>query len=221
MAIKGILFDMDGVLFDTERLHIEIDHKLAAEMGYTLPEALTNQLYGCTDTRVGQIMRAFLGQDFNYEYFRDNSWKLTGEHLEAHGMPLKPGVEGLLAWLSAQGIPMAISSSSTREVILQNIRRAGFEAYFEAVVGGDEVSASKPDPEIFLKAAALLGLPPGDCLAIEDSYAGIRSAAGAGCVTVMIPDMLPPTEEIEALCAAVLGSLEEVGEYIREYNRKL
>lgn len=219
MTIKGVLFDMDGVLFDTERLHIDIDQQLAAQMGYTLPEELVTQLYGSTDGRVRQLMLDAFGPDFNCDYFQANSWKMLDKYLEKNGLPIKPGVVELLTYLSEQGISCAISSSSPQAVILRNLEWANIGRFFSVVVSGDVVEVSKPDPEIFISTAKQLGIRPAFCLAIEDSFAGVRSAARAGCVTAMVPDMLHPTPEIRSLCDVVLDSLHEVIDYIEQINR--
>lgn len=212
--IKGVLFDMDGLLFDTERLHLEIDIRLAGEMGYTLPPDLISQLFGSNEQRVRRLMLDALGPDFNYDYFYSSSVRRVQEEIQKNGVPVKAGAESLLSWLRQRGISTAVASSSPHKTILHHLFLTGLEPCFDAAVGGDQVGASKPAPDIFLQAAAALGLPPGHCLALEDSVAGVQSASRAGCITVTIPDLLPVTEEQRRLSAAVLPSLSDVPGFI-------
>ncbi len=209
-CLRGVLFDMDGVLLDSERPHIEIDIQLAAEMGHTLPDTLIPELFGSTEGRIRAMVCEQMGGGFDCDYFLDESRRRAAAWLEASGAPLMKGALPLLQALHARGVPCAVASSSQTAAVHESLRRAGVLAYFAAFVGGDEVARSKPAPDIFLVAAERLGLPAGACLAVEDSYAGVRSAAAAGCVTVMVPDVLPATAEMRALAAAVLSTLDDV-----------
>lgn len=216
--LQGVIFDMDGVLLDTERPHIQIDIDLAAEMGYTLPDSLQQSFFGSTDGQIRRLVRETLGEGFDYDYFSRESHRRADALVAAEGVPLKPQARPLLEALRARGIPCALASSSFGAVVRKNLGSVGLLGYFDVVVGGDEAPASKPAPDIFLLAAQKLGLPPGSCLAIEDSYNGVRSAASAGCVTVMVPDVLPANDEMRALAAAVLPDLAGVLDFFDLYN---
>lgn len=216
--IEGILFDMDGILFDTERLALEADDVAAAEMGVTLSDGLKNSLMGLGEADVRRLVCAELGPGFDYDRFVALVLQTMAHWLETRGLPKKPGVDTLLPWAKAQGYRLAVASSTRQAMVHQLLAKAGIAGYFEAVVGGDMVPAAKPAPDIFLAAAAALGLPPAHCLAVEDSAHGIRSATTAGCVTVMVPDILQPTDEIRGLCAAVVHSLEDIPAFLTDLS---
>ncbi|NLW79797.1 MAG: HAD family phosphatase [Ruminococcaceae bacterium] len=218
MMIKGILFDMDGVLFDTERLALQADDAVAAEMGYTLSDTLKNSLMGLGEAEVRRLFYEELGPDFDYDTFLRRVLETIMHWIETRGLPKKPGVDALLAWARAQGYQLAVASSTRAPMVHKLLARAGIDGYFSAVVGGDMVPDAKPAPDIFLAAAKALNLAPGQCLAVEDSHHGVCSAAAAGCVTVMVPDILAPTPEIESMCAAVHASLEDIPAFLADYS---
>ena len=136
------------------------------------------------------------------------------EHITHNPIPMKTGLMDLLTALREQKIPAAVATGTRRVYADDMLARAGLTPYIAAMVCGDEVSACKPDPEIFLKAAALIDVPPSECIVLEDSYNGIRAAHTAGAQPIMIPDTMQPTEEIRALCAHVLPRLDEVIELL-------
>lgn len=215
--LQGILFDMDGVLFDTERLQTDIDDIVLANMGYTLPEETKMALYGLNSMAVKSIIMQALGEDFKYDVFLETVQQSLLAEIETNGLPVKPGLEELLEWLRAKRFRMAVASSSPSWVIHSHLRRAGIAAYFDAIVGGEMVANSKPAPDIFIQAAQALSLEPTQCFAVEDSHNGVRSAAAALCVTLMIPDILPPTDEMRGF-ATVLHSLADVPAFIENYS---
>lgn len=212
--IKGILFDMDGVLLDTERIYIEADRAAAAMQGKDYSHELYLLLAGANDLVVRQKIEERFGPGFSYAAFRAASNRRVEEIISAGGLKTKPGLRRLLKWLKARGMKAAVATSNNEAEARRLLGLAGIYEAFDAVISGDMIGPSKPAPDIFLAAAAALGLPPGQCVAVEDSHHGLRSAHAAGCVTVMVPDGLPPTEEIRALCAAVLPSLARLPAFI-------
>lgn len=217
--LKGIIFDMDGVLLDSERPHVKIDIELAAEMGYTLPGEFVEKMFGATDGQIREYALEHLGKQFDCDYFSRESHRRVAALFGNGGVPVKPGARALLEALRARHIPCALASSSTAGKVRENLGRAGLLPFFEVLTGGDEAPASKPAPDIFLLSSRKLGLLPRHCLAVEDSYNGVRSAAGAGCVTVMVPDVQPPTEAMRALAAAILEDLSQVPDFYDEFNK--
>ena len=140
--------------------------------------------------------------------------------LTANGAPLKPGVQELLDWLKSEGWAIAIASS-TREVgVRLNMERTGLISYFDVIIGGDMLTASKPAPDIYLRACADLGVDPLSAYAIEDSYNGIRSAHAAGMHAIMVPDMVPATDEMRGLARAILPDLITVRDWLAEREGK-
>ena len=206
MGLKAVLFDMDGLMIDTERLSDAIWMEVAPQLGWTLrPEDMSmlrgaNRAEGC---------RRFLekyGDAFPFEAMADAVMAELTRRL-AQDVPLMPGLLPLLAFLQGRGVPMAVASSTHHALVESNLCAAGVRSYFAAVVCGDMVQHSKPAPEIYLKAAQALHLPPAQCMVLEDSYNGVRAGAAAGCRTVMVPNMDPATPEMERLADAIVPDL--------------
>ncbi len=150
-----------------------------------------------------------------YDDMSAEVWREVEARLE-HSVPLRPGLFELLDALRARNCKMAVASSTDSARVLHNLETAGVRGYFSAVIGGDQVTHSKPEPEIFLKAAAALDTPPGLCMVLEDSYNGVRAGAAAGCFTVMVPDMDPPTPEMERLAWAIVPGLTDVARLLEQ-----
>ena len=211
-GLEAAVFDVDGTLFDTERLSAQIWGEVGREMGWPTAEADHLQITGRNRESIKRWMVQRLGADFPVEEFLSVSSRRAQERMEREGVPLKPGVRALLDLLQARGIPMALATSTGRERTCRRLELTGLAGYFRAVVTGDQVSRSKPDPEIYLLACRRLGAEPGRTLAVEDSHNGVRSAAAAGLRVVMVPDQLPPTPELEALLEGKFASLVELRE---------
>ncbi len=214
--IRGVLFDMDGLMFDTERLGLEGWLEAGRQLGLPITEDFVLQIRGRNKADSRQVSQQMFGPGFDYDAAKAFRDRYADEAIHTRGVPVKPGLVSLLQALQERGIPAALATSTAREKALEYLRLAGVEGYFSAAVCGDEVTRSKPDPEIFCKAAAKLGLAPADCLVLEDSPYGIQAAAAAGCVPMMIPDMTPPQKSLRGLCAAVLPSLADVPAWLDE-----
>ena len=206
---QAVVFDMDGVLFDSESLYAEAIQIAAAEMGVVVSAELVRRTIGSSWIATNALFRAELGADFPVDALRA-AWMRHYEALADVRLALKPGVVELLDTLDALAIPRAIATSSFPASATHHLGHHGLTERFHAVVAFGDYARAKPAPDPFLTAAARLGVPPGQCLALEDSHNGIRSAASAGMVTVMVPDLLAPTDEIRLLCAHVAFDLHEV-----------
>jgi HAD superfamily hydrolase (TIGR01509 family) len=207
--IAAVVLDMDGTVLDTERVYVETFFETVAPFGYTLSREFLHSLVGGTREQFQAGLRSQLGDDFPYDDHR-RAYLARRDELLALGIPIKPGVAELLDTIASLGLKSAIATAATRVNAEDNLVRAGLRGRFEVVVTRDDVEHSKPRPDIFLAAAAGIGTDPLNCLAVEDSHNGVRSAHAAGMMTVMVPDILQPTEEIRALCLAVLGDLHGV-----------
>ncbi len=208
--VKGVIFDMDGLMFDTERIYGIYWREVSAELGYPMDDALVTAMCGATrDFQITKIAERF-GDAAPAGEIIDECIRRTREHIATHPIPFKAGLVELLTALRERGIPAAIATGTRRVSADDMIARAQLSAYIDAMVCGDEVAACKPDPEIFLKAADLIGVPPQDCIVLEDSFNGIIAAHAAGAQPVMIPDTMQPTDDVRALCAHVLARLDEV-----------
>ncbi|MCI5801328.1 MAG: HAD family phosphatase [Oscillospiraceae bacterium] len=205
--IKAVVFDMDGVLFDTERLARESLVEAIKASGLPIPMELTYRILGMNAAAVRQAFMETMGPDFEYDKFMSFSHGYHVRAIEREGIPEKPGLHEVLEYLKANGYPIALATSTNRDGARRNLERTGVLGYFDHLVCGDMIEHSKPDPEIYLKAAALLETRPEECLAVEDSPNGIRSAFAGGLKTVMIPDLIPLSDELRPMLFSVEDSL--------------
>lgn len=212
--VKGVIFDMDGLMFDTERIYAIYWREVSTELGYPMDDGMI--AYMCGATRDFQIVKLteWFGEVVPASDIIDGCHSRTRAHINATPIPLKAGLIELLTALRERGIPIAIATGTRRVYAQDMLARAGVAAFIDAMVCGDEVVACKPDPEIFVKAAELIGVPPQECIVLEDSFNGIIAAHAAGAQPIMIPDRIPPTAEIRALCAHVFTRLDEAIELL-------
>lgn len=207
---KAVVFDMDGVLFDTERLFMEAGTQLIKEKGI---ENAEEAVMGCIGLNMRDTKALFLkvcGEDFPFEEYHRKCGALVREKIEKEGLPLKKGVKELLSYLKEAGYKIALASSTSQSGVFKHLERAGLREYFAVVIGGDMIEHGKPEPDIYLRACEELGIKPDTAFAIEDSANGIRSAHGAGLHTIMVPDLIAPTPQLEALLYAKYDSLLDV-----------
>ena len=207
--VEGVIFDMDGLMFDTEPLWTEAWPAALGKYGYEVPEGMPDAMRGSSGESAYRIMRTFLGQDAPAPGIWEEEKAVVHRLLE-RGVAKKPGLDELLAYLQAEGVPMAIASSSPAEVIQMNLANAGVSEYFGYTISGDDVERPKPDPQVFLVSAARMGVEPARTLVLEDSLNGVRAGAAGGFVTVMVPDLVAPTDEIRALYTRECADLREV-----------
>ena len=210
---QGAIFDMDGLLFDTEKYYQECWEAQAGEFGVVHNPDFVKAVCGTSKETMFEVIRRYYPSVDVQEFVR--RCMEAGERRMQVSIDEKPGVHEILDFFRERGVRMAIASSSPRRLIENNLKTAGITQYFDAVVSGQEVKRGKPDPEIFLRAAEELGLSPQDCYVFEDALNGIRAGAAAGCAAVMIPDLAQPTEEIYRIGAGVYKSLGEAVEGIR------
>lgn len=204
----AVVFDMDGLLFDSEALYREAILAAAAELGHAFTATDFLALIGLPWSVNRMTLQRHIGAAGDVDAFHA-SWM---RHYEARtpALALKPGAAAILDRLDALRLPRAICTSSSHTTVDHNLRLHGLTTRFDAIVAAGDYARGKPAPDPFLRAAGALGLPPERCLALEDSANGIRAAAAAGMRTVMVPDLLPPTEEIRCLCEAVVTDLHEI-----------
>ena len=213
--IRCVIFDMDGVIFDTERFYLECSVPAAERLGLKGMAEVCYDCIGLTEEETEKrLLRAF-GEEAPLEEFYKEISAVFRKRYEEEGLPVKDGVREILAWLRENKIPTALASSTKTEIVRMELHDAGLDKYFDLIIGGDMAGRSKPAPDIFLKTADLMGMDPADCIVIEDSFNGIRAASSAGMIPVMVPDLLQPDDEMRALAFRIEGSLKEVLDIFR------
>jgi HAD superfamily hydrolase (TIGR01509 family) len=208
---RGAIFDMDGLMLDTERPVFPLWPRAARRLGWNLTGEMARHIIGINETSTRNYFREQLGPDFPYDMVRAEVIRLTGEEFEKNGIALKKGLLPLLDHLTKKKIPMAVATSTSRERALKKLSIAGLEGRFSILIFGDEVKEGKPDPEIFLLAARRTGFAPGQCAGFEDSPAGLLALHRAGLPSVFIKDLVDPPPE---LLAGVWKRLDNLGEAI-------
>lgn len=215
MQYQAVVFDMDGVIFDTERLVIEFWKELAKKHNIPNVEHTCIQCLGTNRVRTREIFLENYGADFPYDPYRAEVTELFNTHYKGVPLPTKPGVRELLSYLQEQDIKVGLASSTAQHLVRDEIGTAGLLPYFQTLVCGDMVEHSKPAPDIFLKACEILNADPTKSIAIEDSFNGIRSAHCAGMTPIMVPDQVQPTDEIRTLAFHVMPSLLDVLNWLK------
>ena len=203
------IFDMDGLMLDTERIYHRTFRKVGVELGYTLSDELLLATSGRTFADGYRMLQESLGSDFPLAAFQARWPVLWYEDVAVHGIPLKPGLVELLDWLDQERIPKAVATSSYVEEAEFSLRASGLTERFATVVTADEIVNGKPAPDIYLLAAERLQVNPARCLACEDSEPGALAAAAAGMYTIMVPDTHQPSAEVAAHAALVVPTLRE------------
>jgi HAD superfamily hydrolase (TIGR01509 family) len=216
--VRAVVFDMDGLLVDTETLFRDAMFEAAGAMGVELTQEVFLQTVGMNLAQSQDILRAHFGEQVSVDQFRE-LWLERFHALASAGVCLKTGVLELLDQLDAAGLPRAIATSSPHREVDRNLGPQ-LKARFDAVVARGDYPRGKPHPDPFLKAAAALRIEPAHCLALEDSHNGVRAAHGSGMMTVMVPDLLEPTEEMHALCVRIVQTLHEVPALIAAASSK-
>ena len=219
-SVRGVLFDMDGVILDTEKLYTRFWQEAGIACGYpmTREQALgMRSLYRAA----GEVrLKGWFGPELNYEQVRLKRCELMDAYIAEHGVEPKPGVRELLAFLQAQGIPAAITTATPIDRVLRHLTPLGLEQGFAAIRTAQDVPQGKPAPDIYLAGAAALNLPPENCLALEDSPVGILAAHRAGCMDVMVPDQDRPDQETKSLLFGLADSLTDVIDLLESLRKK-
>lgn len=206
--VRAAVFDMDGVLLDSERIAVRAWSEAARRLGVTVDDRLVLAMIGRNADDTRRLLRARLPRDYPLDAFLAASRAVFDEMTAREGVPIKPGVHALLDWIARRGWPCAVATSTRHERAKAQLARVELIARFDAVVGGDEVPRGKPEPDIYLEAARRLGVAAGECVAFEDSEPGVRAAIAAGMHVFMVPDLAPAQPALASLPIAIVASLD-------------
>ena len=216
--LKAIVFDMDGVLFDTETLCLRSWEKVAKKHNLGDVYGLCIASIGVSRKKSEEIFKNAFSPDFPFEEIRNEVSALCHSEIAEKGLPMKSGVKEILRFCKDNAIKIGLATSTRIETVISHLKRAEIFEFFDEIVCGDEVTNSKPSPEIYIKACEKLSVEPKFALAIEDSYNGVISSSGAGLRCIMVPDVLPPNEETRKLAFKIIKDLPSVIEFLKSEN---
>ena len=208
--IKAVVFDMDGVLIDTEKHYNAAWCEAVRMAGFDFKREHALMLRSCDVQLAEKMMKDIFGAGFDYFAIREVRRRLVAERLEKYGLEKKPGIDEILAFLHKKNIKAAVATATPIELTLQHLEKIGVRNQFDKIVSAKQVKHGKPAPDVYLYACEQIGEEPSNCIAVEDSPNGIKAAYAAGCKPVMVPDLTPPDEEIQPLLYAVVDSLVEI-----------
>ncbi len=215
--IRAAIFDMDGLMLDSERLGMECWRQAARQVGVEIHDAAIIGMVGMHTSRTGQWLREQFGPDYPCDALREACHEIYLARTRAEAIPLRPGIMEMLDWLEVRKLPKAVATSTRRHIALHHLEMAGLLHRFEFVVGGDEVTNPKPAPDIYRNVVSRFQLPTNACVVFEDSDYGAQAAHAAGCRLVIIPDLRPPSPETRALGAPIVTSLHEARALIKDW----
>jgi HAD superfamily hydrolase (TIGR01509 family) len=216
MNLKAVIFDMDGLMLDSQRLGAEAWKETVASFGQLLTEEVNLRLLGRNMKDSVGILHSVFGPQFPAQEVWEKSYKNFFQKVDSAGIPVKKGLWEILDFLEANNISKAVATMSTHEIAFRHLERVDLLRRFSVIVCGDEVEKGKPAPDIFLKDAELLHVKPENCIVLEDSFTGIRAAANAGMVPIMVPDFIEPDDEIRQLAHTVVKDLFEAKKVIEK-----
>jgi HAD superfamily hydrolase (TIGR01509 family) len=214
--VEAVLFDMDGLLIDTEAVYIDAYHAAARTLGVAMPQALCHAMIGIPTRECQAMIQDHFGPAFSVEDFHVRFNATAARLLDAH-VPVKPGAAELLAWLDGRGLPLAIATSSRAATAERHLGKAGLRRHFRTIATRYDVERAKPHPDVYLEAARRLGVDPARCIAFEDSNVGLTAAHAAGTMAIMVPDIVPPTPEVRAKALHVADDLHAALKMLQEH----
>ena len=209
-SVKAVIFDMDGLLLDTEKLLVRFWVQAANEAGFPMTREQALSIRSLHKSYAVPYLQGLFGEGFDYFRIRSRRMELINEYLTEHPLELKEGAAELLTFLNENGLMTAVATATDYERTSDYLTRVGIFGRFDRIVCATMVERGKPAPDIYIYAAGQLGLDPRECMALEDSPNGVKSAVSAGCRTVMVPDLTEPDEELEGLAFGRADSLSDV-----------
>ena len=218
--LEAVIFDMDGVIFDSEALVLKTWKQVAGKYGIPDIEETCRECLGTNHEATKNIFKKHYGEDFPYDTYKKEMAELFHQQAAGGNLEKKPGIHELLEYLRSLKIKTGLASSTREEIVKKELSEGGLLSYFDEIVCGDMVKRSKPAPDIYLETCRRLLVKPEYCYGIEDSYNGIRALKSAGMHPLMVPDLAEPNEEMEMLSECILPSLHEVKEYLKKIRNE-
>jgi HAD superfamily hydrolase (TIGR01509 family) len=216
---SAAIFDLDGLVLDTETVSYAAWRQVTADLGFVLEDKVYHKIIGLGIPDAEKVFTDAFGPDFPFERANQQRLEFMYSYIETHPVSVKPGLLELLDFLDRSGLPKALATSSIRALTVRLLGAAGLAGRFEVIVCGDEVRNGKPSPEPFLQAAERLNIAPEKCLVFEDSENGVCSAHAAGMTVLIVPDHKQPSEQIAAMAERVFGSLADAIPFLKERIR--
>lgn len=207
MRCRGAIFDMDGLLFDTEKIFQETWQEIADENNVELAPCFAREISGSGGEHMRKMVEKHYGVPDGSSLAKECMARVR-QKLTVN-VPKKPGVDEILRYFRREGVKIAVASSSPRTQIENNLKKADIHKYMDIIVSGEEVACGKPFPDIFLEAAKQMGCAPQECYVFEDSENGIKAGVAAGCRTIMVPDLFDPSDTVREMCTGIYSSLGE------------
>ena len=217
--IKAVIFDMDGLMIDSEKMARFCCEKAGKALGYNYTDELFFKEMGLTPVFIKELYFKHFGKDFKYDDFIKLKNQYVEEYIKESGIPVKPGLYELLKFLKNNGYKTAVATSTPRKRAEDYLTHIKVIEFFDKVICVDMIEKSKPNPEIYLKAADELNVKTEECFVLEDSPNGITAAYRAGIKTIMVPDLVSPDEELKKKLFACVKSLKDVIEILEKYNK--
>ncbi|MDE6671776.1 MAG: HAD family phosphatase [Ruminococcus sp.] len=216
MKIKGAVFDMDGLMFDTEKLLVRFWKESAYSYGYSMTDENVFEIRSLSRKYSVPLLKSIFGEDFPFEEVRNRRITFMNEYIDTYGFEVKKGLYELLDFLKENNYLIAVATATDRIRAESYLKKAGVYEYFDTIICGDMVKNGKPEPDIYITACTESGLSPEECVAFEDSPNGIKSAYSAGCRVIMIPDLTQPDDSIKPMLSGVYESLDKATEFFKE-----
>jgi HAD superfamily hydrolase (TIGR01509 family) len=214
--IELVIFDMDGLMFDTEKLIFRTWKEACKKYNRKLNYRLFKETIGLDRIRTEEVYKKYYGGSFPFEKIINEAIRFNENHIRSEGVPLKDGLFELLEYIKGRQLKMALATSTERNRTEMMLNLSDTKKYFNVITCGDEIVNGKPDPEIFLKTSQKINCPPENCMVLEDSENGIIAACRAGMLPIMVPDIIEPGEKIEAMLFKKFYSLKEVKDYFED-----
>lgn len=205
-----VIFDMDGLIFNTERLFMSKKAGVLKEYGYEARDEDYIRTMGTAGQQLLDILHEIYGPDYPAAEISSKTREIVNAEIEANGLEIKPGIKELLQWLQSKNIPCCVASSTNHIYVENYLRQAGLLEYFSHIIGGDEIRRSKPEPDIFLAACGYFHTAPARALVLEDSENGILAAWNAGIPVICIPDLKMPSPDIAQKTADIVNTADKV-----------